>query len=98
MTLDDETGGRERGPAAALQRWRRRPELPITRGMRHELTKGQARAIASLRRRHPGADVAVHRRPWGVVIEARRGDRVVELLKADYYGRCDDGDELAAAA
>ena len=70
--------------------------------MRHELTADQARAIASLRRRHPGAEVSVHRRPWGVVIEARRGERVVELLKADYFGRCDaeesGGSELRAAA
>lgn len=64
--------------------------------MRHELTADQARAIASLRRRHPGAEVTVHRRPWGVVIEARRAERVVELLKADYYGRYAPDAELGA--
>lgn len=65
--------------------------------MRHELTSDQAVAIALMRQRHPGAEVSVQRSIGGVVIEAREDGVVVELLRADYYGRC-ASDELPHAA
>ena len=51
-----------------------------------ELTLAQAREIARLRRRHPGAEVCTHQRPWGVIVEVRRGARVVELERFDFGG------------
>jgi hypothetical protein len=54
--------------------------------MDHELTLQQAREIARLRRRHPGAQLLVHQRPWGVIVEARRGSRTVELERFDFNG------------
>lgn len=51
-----------------------------------ELTLGQAREIARLRRRHPGAEVCTHQRPWGVIVEVRRGTRVVALRRFDFGG------------
>lgn len=44
-----------------------------------ELTSLQARDIARLRRRHPDAELRVHQRSWGVVIEVRRGTRTVAV-------------------
>ncbi|HMS73095.1 MAG TPA: hypothetical protein PKB03_08670 [Baekduia sp.] len=66
--------------------------------MRHELTSEQARAIAFLRGRHPRAELLVHRRPWGVMVEARRDGRALELLRADYYGRCETEHAVPRAA
>jgi hypothetical protein len=66
--------------------------------MRHELTTEQARQIVSLHDRHPSADVVVHRRPWGVVVEARRDGSALELLQADYYGHCASEQPLSEAA
>lgn len=66
--------------------------------MRHELTSEQAIAIALLRQRHPNADVSVQRSIGGVIVEARENDNVVELLRADYYGRCDSDQQLPHAA
>lgn len=54
--------------------------------MSYELTERQVREIASLRRRHPGAELATHPRPWGVIVEARRGNRVLELESFDWTG------------
>ena len=51
-----------------------------------ELTPRQAREIARLRRRHPDAEVRVHPRPWGLVVEARRGARTVALERFDWDG------------
>lgn len=47
--------------------------------MRHELTLGQARDIARLRRRHPGAELRVHQRSWGVLVEVVQGLRTVTV-------------------
>lgn len=58
----------------------------IITAMDPELTLPQAREIARLRRRYPGAAVHVHQRPWGLVVEVRRGDRVVELERFDWSG------------
>jgi len=40
--------------------------------MAHELTMRQMREIVLLRRRHPGAEVRVHQKPWGIILEADR--------------------------
>jgi hypothetical protein len=54
--------------------------------MEHELTTTQARRIDALRRRHPGAELLVHRRPWGVIVEARRRGHTVELERFEFTG------------
>jgi hypothetical protein len=51
-----------------------------------ELTLDQAREIALLRRRHPGAEVRVHERPWGVLLEVRRRGHAVALERFEYGG------------
>jgi hypothetical protein len=51
-----------------------------------ELTTDQARLIARLRLRWPDADVCVHRRPWGLIVEVRRGERTVSLTAFDGHG------------
>jgi hypothetical protein len=51
-----------------------------------ELTTDQARLIARLRRRHPGADVRAHQRPWGVIVEVRDGGRTVSVVGLDGNG------------
>jgi hypothetical protein len=72
--------------------------VPITWLMRHELTSDQAIAIALLRQRHPRADVVVHRSPIGIVVEARESERLVEVLRADYFGSCETDQQVARAA
>ena len=52
-----------------------------------ELTLDQARQIAVLRRRHPGAEVRVHERPWGVLVEVRGGAQPVALERFEFGGR-----------
>jgi hypothetical protein len=51
-----------------------------------ELTIDQARLIARLRRRWPGADVRAHQRSWGVIVEVRRDGRTVSLTALDGEG------------
>jgi hypothetical protein len=51
-----------------------------------ELTTEQARAVWQLRRRHPGAEVRVHGRPWGVIVELRRHGHTVGLAGVDHHG------------
>jgi hypothetical protein len=51
-----------------------------------ELTIDQARLIARLRRRWPGADVRAHQRPWGVIVEVRRDGRTLSLAALDGEG------------
>jgi hypothetical protein len=63
-----------------------------------ELTLDQARLIARLRRRWPGADVQAHQRPWGVIVEVRRGARTVSLTAFDGEGGVHDDVGLAFAA
>lgn len=55
--------------------------------MEPELTPRQARDIAELRTRHPGADLRVHEKPWGVIVEVRRLGRALELRRFDWSGR-----------
>jgi hypothetical protein len=52
----------------------------------HELTLDQVREIVRLRRRHPRADVVVHPKPWGIIVEARRSGHAVELERFDWTG------------
>ena len=47
--------------------------------MDFELTADQARAVWGLRRRFPGAELRTHQRPWGVILEVRRGGRTLAL-------------------
>ncbi len=54
--------------------------------MSHELNMRQVREIAHLRRRHPRAELRVHQRPWGIIVEARRGGRALELQGFDWSG------------
>lgn len=49
-----------------------------------ELTLEQAREIHSLRRRHPGAEVRVHERPWGILVEIRRHGHVLTLERFEF--------------
>ena len=58
---------------------------------RHELTTEQMREIVRLRRRHPKAEVVVHPKPWGIVVEARRSGRAIELRALRLVGRGDPG-------
>jgi hypothetical protein len=67
-------------------------------GMEHEITFQQAREIVRLRRRHPGADVLVHQKPWGVIVEARRGGRTVELECFDWTGAATPDRRIGLAA
>jgi hypothetical protein len=52
----------------------------------HELTVAQMREIVRLRRRHPNAEVVVHPKPWGIVVEARRRGHAIELEGFDWSG------------
>ena len=54
--------------------------------MAFELTTDQARLIGRLRRRWPRADVRVHRRPWGVIVEVREAGRTVSIVALDGDG------------
>lgn len=54
--------------------------------MDSELTLEQAREINLLRRRHPGADLRVHERSWGVLVEVVRGTHTVALERFEYGG------------
>jgi len=55
-------------------------------GMTAELTLDQMREIVRLRRRHPRAEVVVHPKPWGIVVEARRQGHAIELEGFDWSG------------
>ena len=63
-----------------------------------ELTIDQMREIVQLRRRHPRAEVVVHQRPWGIIVEARRGGHAVELERLDWTGAVTADQPVARAA
>jgi hypothetical protein len=63
-----------------------------------ELTTDQARIIARLRRRWPGAEVRVHERTWGLIVEVRDGDRTISLTRLDGGGGIEDERRLGWAA
>jgi hypothetical protein len=66
--------------------------------MDRELTIEQAREIARLRARHPGAELRVHERSWGVIVEARRRDHVIALERFAYGGAIEPEQRLGLAA
>ena len=49
------------------------PALPILPQMEEdrELTPRQARAVAHVRATHPRAELTLHERPWGFILEVR---------------------------
>jgi hypothetical protein len=51
-----------------------------------ELTTDQARYIARMRAGWPDADVRVHQRGWGVIVEVRRMERTISLVAFDGDG------------
>jgi hypothetical protein len=63
-----------------------------------ELTTDQARLIARMRRKWPQADVRVHQRAWGVIVEVRDGDRTLSLTALDGSGGIEDEHHLSWAA
>ena len=64
------------GPSARCKAWH----------MAHQLTIDQLREIVHLRRRHPSAEVLVHHKPWGIILEARCSGRAIELECIDRTG------------
>jgi hypothetical protein len=63
-----------------------------------ELTTDQARYIARMRSGWPDADVRVHQRAWGVIVEVREGDRTLSLTALDGTGGIEDEHHLSWAA
>jgi hypothetical protein len=63
-----------------------------------ELTTDQARIIARLRRRWPLADVRVHQRSWGIIVEVYVDGRTVSLTALDGAGGIEDEHPLSWAA
>ena len=49
--------------------------------MAFELSTDQARYIARMRAAWPDADVRVHQRTWGVIVEVRRSARTIALVE-----------------
>lgn len=66
--------------------------------MPRELTIRQMRAIVLLRRRQPGAEVLVHQKPWGIIVEARRHGHAVELQRYDWTGAVMPDRQITRAA
>ena len=64
----------------------------------HELTINQMREIVRLRRRHPRAEVLVHQKPWGLIVEARRRGHAIELERFDWSGAVEPDTQIALAA
>ena len=54
--------------------------------MAFELSTDQARYIARIRAARPDADVRVHQRSWGVIVEVVRGGRTIALVAFDAAG------------
>jgi hypothetical protein len=68
------------------------------RSMAHELTIDQMREIVRLRRRNPRADVLVHQKQWGLIVEARRSGHTIELERFDWTGAVTPDQQIALAA
>ena len=66
--------------------------------MPHELSIEQTREIVRLRRRHPRAEVIVHPKPWGIIVEARRAGHAVELERFDWTGGVQSDQQIPLAA
>jgi hypothetical protein len=54
--------------------------------MAFELTTDQARYIARMRSGWPDAEIRVHQRAWGVIVEVRRDKRSVAIVAFDAGG------------
>ena len=54
--------------------------------MAFELSTDQARYIARMRAAWPDADVRVHQRAWGVIVEVRHHGRTIALVAFDADG------------
>ena len=54
--------------------------------MAFELSTDQARYIARMRSAWRDADVRVHQRAWGVIVEVRRRGRTIALVAFDADG------------
>jgi len=63
----------------------------------HELSMNQMREIVRLHRRHPCAEVLVHHKPWGLIVEARRRGHAVELERFDWSGAVEPDRQIAFA-
>jgi hypothetical protein len=63
-----------------------------------ELTVVQMREIVRLRRRHPRAELLVHHKPWGLIVEARRSGHAIELERFDWSGGVTSDQPIAFAA
>ena len=63
-----------------------------------ELMTRQMREIVRMRHRHARADVVVHQRAWGIIVEARRGGHAIELRRFDWSGAVGDDERIALAA
>jgi hypothetical protein len=64
----------------------------------HELTVDQMREIVRLRHRHPNAEVVVHPKPWGILVEARRRGHAIELERFDWSGTVTPDQRIVVAA
>ena len=84
----DKPAGRSDAPAPCCD----------ARDMPHELTIDQMREIVRLHRRHPRADVLVHQKPWGLIVEARRCGHTIELERFDWTGAVQRDQQIAFAA
>jgi len=54
--------------------------------MAFELSTDQARYIARMRAAWPDADVRVHQRAWGVIVEVLRRGRTIAIVAFDAAG------------
>jgi hypothetical protein len=66
--------------------------------MAPELTIDQTREIMRLRRRHRNAQIVVHHKPWGLIVETRRSGHTIELTRFDWTGAVTPDREIALAA
>jgi hypothetical protein len=63
-----------------------------------ELTTDQARYIGRMRAGWPDAEVRVHQRAWGVIVEVRRAGRTISLVAFDGAGGVHRDEPLRRAA
>jgi hypothetical protein len=63
-----------------------------------ELSTDQARYIARMRAAWPDAEVRVHQRPWGVIVEVLRRRRTIALVAFDGDGGVHRDQPLRRAA
>ncbi len=66
--------------------------------MAPELTIDQTREIMRLRRRHRNAQIVVHHKPWGLIVETRRSGHTIDLTRFDWTGAVTPDREIALAA